>query len=135
MSVQPDDRVRCRCGSATYLVPGYAETRTCVRCGYLTSYCRCNVGGGDSGRPGFRLPPVSDRAKAVLGAAMVSALAVMFAVSFASSPFGAVFMFGAPLELVTALFVYWLREGRRPEVARAPAAVTACPPANALADA
>ncbi len=57
--MSPDESVRCRCGRATYLVPGYDSARTCARCGYLVSYCRCGLEGEGKGKTGLNLPSVS----------------------------------------------------------------------------
>lgn len=123
MTAAPDERVKCRCGSSTYLVPGYAESRTCAQCGYLTSYCRCKDRDGENSPAKSGLPSFGDKARGLVGGSIVTALAAMFCISFISSPFEAMFVFGEPLGLVTAFFLEWLRDGRTSRSASAEIAV------------
>ncbi|HKT21380.1 MAG TPA: hypothetical protein VJR06_01975 [Nitrososphaerales archaeon] len=128
MTVQPDDSVRCRCGSSTYVVNGSDSLRTCSVCGYLTSFCRCG---------GTRVPPrtgqvslnVSERTRGMVGAAIVASLGTMFAMTMLSSPFFALFGLGIPFALTAGFFAQWLR-GEAPAVAVAADAVPPAPAAT-----
>ena len=110
MIAAPDERVLCRCGRGTYLLSGGDPRRTCSLCGYLTSYCKCKRERPAPFRTGFRLPSVSSRTRAMLGAGVLSAVGTLFAVVFLSSPFMAVFGLGMPLGLAASFFAQWLRD-------------------------
>jgi ribosomal protein L37E len=114
------DEIRCRCGRTTYLVPGYESTRTCSKCGYLTSYCRCPNEVAGQKKAGVKLPSISERTRAMAGAAVISVIGTLFAITFFSSPFLAVFGLGMPFGLTVAFFAQWLKEGRPIEVAVTP---------------
>lgn len=121
MTAAPDRSVRCRCGLATYLVPGYDPNRTCAGCGYLTSSCRCGPGPGAAGTTHVS-PRVSDRARVLVGVGVLAVSSALFALAFISSTFVAFFGFGVPLVMSCSFFVQWLRsgEGRAPLIEPAP---------------
>ena len=116
MTPVPDELARCRCGRSTYLLPGCDALRTCSKCGYLTSYCRC-VKEPTGSSVAFRFSPMGDRTRAMLGAGLVSAVATLFVVTLFSSPLFAVLGVGLPLGLSTSFFAEWLRDGTHVEVA------------------
>ncbi|MDE1854237.1 MAG: hypothetical protein KGI38_10910 [Thaumarchaeota archaeon] len=109
MTASPDESAKCRCGRSTYAVPGYDSLRTCSLCGYLTSYCKCRKESDGALKTGFRLPKISDRTRAMLGAGLVSSLGTLFFLTMLTSPFMAFFALGLPLGLTSAFFVSWLK--------------------------
>ena len=111
MTVSPDLLVKCRCGRSTYRVTGYEDLWTCSKCGYLTTYCKCKDDGSGLVRSGLGLPVLSDKARGMLGAGVISALGTLFFVTMLSSPFMALFGLGLPLGLTSAFFLQWLRDG------------------------
>lgn len=119
MTATPDDSVRCRCGSSTYPVVGGDDLRTCAACGYLISHCRCGRTGWTA-RAKFRIPSIGDRARAALGAGVLTAFGTVFALTLFTSPFVAVLGLGIPLGLGASFFGEWLREEGPPQVAEIP---------------
>lgn len=128
MTVQPDEHIRCRCGSGTYLVGGVDSLRTCSVCGYLTSYCKCKrtqvSRTAKSG--GFKL---TDRTRGLIGAAVVSAMGTILVMTVISSPFFALLGLGIPFALTTGFFAQWLR-GEGPAEATAPPEISPPPAAT-----
>ena len=112
MTSSPDELTRCRCGSSTYLVPNTDSLRTCSRCGYLTSFCRCKRQGPISVFSRAKFPSVTDRTRAIVGSAVLSSIGTLFVVTLFSSPFLAVFGLGIPLGLNVSFFARWLRDQR-----------------------
>ena len=108
----PDEQVRCRCGRSTFLVPGSDTLRTCSKCGYLTSYCRCKRLGPLSTLGDLRLPNVTDRTRVIVGSAVVSSIGTLFAVALFYSPFFALFGLGLPFGLNVSFFAKWLKDQR-----------------------
>jgi hypothetical protein len=123
---QPDERVRCRCGSATYQVAGSDSLRTCSVCGYLTSFCKCE--GGGLGRA-LKLSGagISERTRGLIGAAVVSAVGTTFVMALFTSPFFALLGVGIPFALTASFFAQWLR-GEEPAAAEAVAPIPAATP-------
>lgn len=121
MTPVPDESARCRCGSGTYAVSGEGP-RTCARCGYLVSYCRCGETGWTAGAR-LRIPPMSDRVRAALGAGVLTAFGALFVMMMLTSPFVAVLGLGIPLGLCASFFGEWLRDDGPPQVAREPLTV------------
>lgn len=110
----PDGQARCRCGRSTVPVKGSDNLRTCSKCGYMTSYCKCKNQSPVSALSSLRMPGVSERTRTIIGAATVSSMGTLFFVTMLSSPFVAVFGPGIPFGLSAAFFTEWLREERPP---------------------
>ena len=126
MTASADESVRCRCGRATYMVPAYDSLRTCSKCGYLSSYCKCPREADRSLRTRFRLHEVGDRTREMLGVAIISSMGTLFMVSMLSSPFVAIFSLGVPFGLSAAFFGQWLRD-RTPAIAVSEEGISAPP--------
>ncbi|MDG7007221.1 MAG: hypothetical protein JRN06_03120 [Nitrososphaerota archaeon] len=116
-----DEFNKCRCGRGTFLVPGTASLRTCSKCGYLAEFCRCKRVGPPAVLRRVRSPDLTDRTRAIVGAAVFASMATLFFITLFSSPFVAIVGLGIPLALNGSFFVKWLTDN--PTVAEEPLVV------------
>jgi hypothetical protein len=104
--------VICRCGRPTTpsaLNPG---DRTCQQCGYITRFCKCQYAFGPNLTPPSSARMTQPGNRLLLGVAVVSSMATIFALTLVASPFMALFGLGFPLALSSSFLFYALREAR-----------------------
>jgi hypothetical protein len=108
----PESDIKCRCGRATFPPSVGDELRTCSKCGYTTHFCKCKRATASSKAGSPWLSNVSANARSLVGVAVLSSAATLFAVLTYISPFLAFLGLGMPLALSAAFFAYSVRESR-----------------------